>query len=155
MRLGPGRVDALLSAAGSEDARVVALASPNDPTGELLASGELERLLAASRRESAVLLDEALILVSDAQPLDTSLKVLETSPRLLVFRSFLKAWVSAGVRYRLRRDRRTGLGGLLAELEPDLGVSEVSQSGALEALRSGTDSLARHVQSVREERARL
>ena len=101
-----------------------------------------------------MLLDEALVEFSDAQPLDASLKVLESHPRLLVFRSFSKAWGLAGIRIGY------AIGGpgseeLLAELEPDLGVSEVSQSGALEALRSGTDSLAHHVQSVREERARL
>ena len=37
-----GGVDALLEAVNN-DTRVVALASPNDPTGELLATGELER----------------------------------------------------------------------------------------------------------------
>jgi histidinol-phosphate aminotransferase len=149
-----GGVDALLGAARGEDVRVIALASPNDPTGELLASGELERLLAGLPDGVAVLLDEALVEFSDAQPLDASLKVLENHPRLLVFRSFSKAWGLAGIRIGY------AIGGpgseeLLAELEPDLGVSEVSQSGALEALRSGTGSLAHHVRSVREERARL
>jgi len=38
-------VDALLAAVPGHNTRVVALASPNDPTGELLATAELERLL--------------------------------------------------------------------------------------------------------------
>jgi histidinol-phosphate aminotransferase len=150
-----GGIDSLLGAAASSaDVRVIALASPNDPTGELLARGELERLLAGLPDGVAVLLDEALVEFSDAQPLVASLQVLESHPRLLVFRSFSKAWGLAGIRIGY------AIGGpgseeLLAELEPDLGVSEVSQSGALEALRSGTDSLAHHVRSVREERTRL
>jgi histidinol-phosphate aminotransferase len=149
-----GGVDALLSAARSEDARVVALASPNDPTGELLASGELERLLAGLPEGVAVLLDEALVEFSDAQPLDASLKVLENHPRLLVFRSFSKAWGLAGIRIGY------AIGGpgseeLLAELEPDLGVNELSQAGALEALHTASQLLANHVHSVAVERTRL
>ncbi len=44
---------------------------------------------------------------------------------------------------------------LLSELEPDLGVSEVSQAGALEALRTCSELLERHVQTIREQRPRL
>jgi histidinol-phosphate aminotransferase len=149
-----GGIDALLSAAGKDNVRVIALASPNDPTGELLSSSELERLLSGLPEGIAVLLDEALVEFSDAQPLDSSLKLLERHSQLLVFRSFSKAWGLAGIRIGF------AIGGpgsekLLAELEPDLGVSEVSQSGALEALRTGTDSMNHHVLSVREERGRL
>jgi histidinol-phosphate aminotransferase len=43
----------------------------------------------------------------------------------------------------------------LAELEPDLGVSEVSQAGALEALRTCSELLARHVRTICQERPRL
>ncbi|HTR72636.1 MAG TPA: aminotransferase class I/II-fold pyridoxal phosphate-dependent enzyme, partial [Solirubrobacteraceae bacterium] len=41
-----GGVDEILEHAGESDLRVVAIANPNDPTGELLAASELERLLA-------------------------------------------------------------------------------------------------------------
>jgi histidinol-phosphate aminotransferase len=147
-------VDALLAAAPEHNTRVVALASPNDPTGELLATAELERLLRGLPEGIAVLLDEALVDFADAQPTDESLRLLEEHPRLLVFRSFSKAWGLAGLRVGY------AVGGpgseeLLAELEPDLGVSELSQAGALEALRSGAKPLTRHVQSVCEERPRL
>ena len=101
---------------------MVALASPNDPTGELLATDELERLLDGLPDGVAVLLDESLVEFADAQPIDSSLGLLEDHPRLLVFRSFSKAWGLAGLRCGY------AVGGpgseeLLAELEPDLGVS--------------------------------
>jgi histidinol-phosphate aminotransferase len=148
-----GGVDALLDAVSS-DTRVVALASPNDPTGELLATSELERLLAGLPEGIGVLLDESLVEFADAQPTDASLALLENHPRLLVFRSFSKAWGLAGLRCGY------ALGGpsseeLLAELEPDLGVSEISQAGALETLRSCTDQLAKRVKRVAAERIRL
>ena len=149
-----GGVDALLEAAQEKDARVVVLASPNDPTGELLPTAALERLLDGLPDGVAVLLDESLVEFADAQPTDASLGLLADHPRLLVFRSFSKAWGLAGLRVGY------ALGGpgsedLLAELEPDLGVSEVSQAGALEALRGCSELVARHVQEICRERPRL
>ena len=148
-----GGVDALLEAVG-ESTRVVALASPNDPTGELLASNELERLLNGLPDTVGVLLDESLVEFSDAQPLDSSLTLLESHPRLLVFRSFSKAWGLAGLRCGY------AVGGpgseeLLAELEPDLGVSEISQAGALESLRSCSELMEKRVKRVAKQRADL
>jgi len=149
-----GGVDALLDAVAVKDTRVVALASPNDPTGELLAVAELQRLLRELPDGVAVLLDESLVEFSDAQPIDSSLALLEDHPSLLVFRSFSKAWGLAGLRcgYALGGP---GSEALLAELEPDLGVSEISQAAALEALRTGSELLAKRVRVVIEERARL
>jgi histidinol-phosphate aminotransferase len=148
-----GGVDALLEAVG-ESTRVVALASPNDPTGELLPTAELERLLTALPDHVGVLLDESLVEFADAQPIDSSLGLLERYPRLLVFRSFSKAWGLAGLRcgYALGGP---GTEDLLAELEPDLGVSEISQAGALESLRNCSDMIAKRVRRVSKERESL
>jgi histidinol-phosphate aminotransferase len=148
-----GGVDELLEQAHSEPGtRVVAIASPNDPTGELMASSELERLLAGLPDDVAVLLDESLVEFSDAQPVNSSLALAAEHSRLFVVRSFSKAWGLAGLRVGY------AIGGpgaeeLLAELQPDLGVSEVSQAGALEALRTCSEIVARRVASVSRERA--
>jgi histidinol-phosphate aminotransferase len=149
-----GGVDALLEAAQDPATRVIALANPNDPTGELVAAAELEHLLAGLPETVAVLLDEALVEFVDQQPADVSLKLLERYPRLLVFRSFSKAWGLAGLRvgYAIGGPRSQEL---MAELDPDLGVSEVSQAGALEALRTCSALLERHVETICEERPRL
>ena len=149
-----GGVDELLAEAQDPTTRVIALANPNDPTGELLSSAELKRLLEGLPETVAVLLDESLIEFSDAQPVDSSIALLAEHPRLLVFRSFSKAWGLAGLRvgYAVGGPRSQEL---LAELDPDLGVSEVSQAGALEALRTCRDLLDRHVQGIRAERPRL
>ncbi|HLB20700.1 MAG TPA: aminotransferase class I/II-fold pyridoxal phosphate-dependent enzyme [Solirubrobacteraceae bacterium] len=149
-----GGVDALIEAAKEQSTRVIALASPNDPTGELLSTGELERLLHGVPEDVAVLLDESLVEFVDAQPVNSSVRLLEEHPRLLVFRSFSKAWGLAGLRvgYAIGGPRSQEL---MAELEPDLGVSEVSQAGALEALRTCSDLLAGKVRAVCQERPRL
>jgi histidinol-phosphate aminotransferase len=137
-----GNVDALLEAAAREpNVRVVALASPNDPTGELIPAAELQRLLEQMPEGVAVLLDESLAL-------------LEHHPRLLVFRSFSKAWGLAGLRIGYAIGSPDS-GAVLAELEPDLGVSEISQAGAYESLHSCSEIIDQRVQVIREERPRL
>ncbi len=142
-----GGVDALLAAAQDPRVRVIALASPNDPTGELLPAGELARLLAGLPEGVAVLLDEALVEFSDAQEHRASLQLLEHHPRLLVFRTFSKAWGLAGLRigYAIGAPESEEL---LAELDPDLGVSELSQAGALEALHSCTELVERRTREL-------
>jgi histidinol-phosphate aminotransferase len=149
-----GGIDAMIEAAHEPDVRVVVLASPNDPTGELLPTAALERLLEQLPAEVAVLLDESLVEFADAQPGSSSLELLEEHPRLFVFRSFSKAWGLAGLRvgYALGAP---GSDALMAELAPDLGVSEVSQAGALEALRSCSELVERRVRVVCEERVRV
>jgi histidinol-phosphate aminotransferase len=146
-------VDAVLSAV-NEHTRLVALCSPNDPTGEIVPIAELRRLLETLPERVVVLLDEALVDFADAQPLDASLGLLEEFPRLLCFRSFSKAWGLAGLRVGY------ALGGpgsepLLEALAPELGVNELAQAGALEALRSTGLLVERRVERVRAERARL
>jgi histidinol-phosphate aminotransferase len=149
-----GGVEELLSEAIAPDTRVVALASPNDPTGELIGGDDLEKLLEGLPDHVGVLLDESLVEFSDAQPTGTSIELLGAYPRLLVFRSFSKAWGLAGLRvgYVIGAP---GSEELLAQLEPDLGVSEISQAGAFEALRSCSEALAERVKDVAAERTRL
>ncbi len=149
-----GGVDALIEAAHELGSRAVALASPNDPTGELLTTASLERLLDGLPDGVALLLDEALVDFADEQPTEASIALLERHPRLLVFRSFSKAWGLAGLRvgYAIGAP---GSEELMAELEPDLGVSEVSQAGALEALRGCGPLLERRVRTISAERPRL
>jgi histidinol-phosphate aminotransferase len=149
-----GGIEALIEASHEPDVRVLVLASPNDPTGELLPAAALRRLLEELPADVALLLDESLVEFADAQPTNSSLALLEDYPRLIVFRTFSKAWGLAGLRvgYALGGP---GAEALLAELEPDLGVSEISQAGALEVLRGCSELVQRRVQVLQEERPRL
>src|ERR671931_1711374 len=138
----------------NERTRLVALCNPNDPTGELIGVDELRDLLRALPERVVVLLDEALRDFVGAEERDAALALTEELPRLLCFRSFSKAWGLAGLRVGY------ALGGpgaepLLEQLAPELGVNELAQAGALEALRSTEHIVARRVERVRGERARL
>jgi histidinol-phosphate aminotransferase len=148
-----GWIDGILGAV-TKRTRLAVLASPNDPTGELLGSNGLERLLAELPEHVAVLLDEALIDLVDAHPRDASLEALQQHPRLIVFRSFSKAWGLAGLRVGY------ALGGpgaekLLADIEPDFGIGALEQAGALEALRSCSALVAQRATAVASERRGL
>jgi histidinol-phosphate aminotransferase len=145
-------VETLLRAV-NDRTRVIALCNPNDPTGELIGAGELAELLDALPERVIVLLDEALRDFVDAEERDAALALCERFPRLLVFRTFSKAWGLAGLRCGY------AIGGpesepLLEQLEPELGVNELAQAGALEALRHG-DVVARRVAVVSEQRERI
>jgi histidinol-phosphate aminotransferase len=146
-------VDALLAAV-TERTRLVALASPNDPTGERLPIPDLARLLAALPADVVVFLDEALVELAEPRRPDASLELLAEHPRLLVFRSFSKAWGLAGLRvgYALGGE---GAEGLLAQIEPDLGIGDISQAGALEALRSTAELIPARARAVALERERM
>jgi histidinol-phosphate aminotransferase len=146
-------VDAILSAV-NDRTRLVALCNPNDPTGELLGVDELARLLEALPERTVVLLDEALRDFADAEPLDATLALLERFPRLLIFRTFSKAWGLAGLRcgYALGGP---GAEPLLEQLAPELGVNELAQAGALEAVRTVGGVIERRRATIAAHRDRL
>jgi histidinol-phosphate aminotransferase len=146
-------VDAILAAV-NDRTRLVALCNPNDPTGELLGVDELARLLEALPERVVVLLDEALRDFADSEPLDATLALLERFPRLLIFRTFSKAWGLAGLRcgYALGGP---GAEPLLEQLAPELGVNELAQAGALEAVRTQAAVVERRRSRIAQQRMAL
>jgi histidinol-phosphate aminotransferase len=138
----------------NERTRLVALCNPNDPTGELMPVDELRALLAALPERVVVLLDEALRDFVDAEPRDAALALVDEFPRLLVFRTFSKAWGLAGLRVGYAVGG-PGAEPLLEQLEPELGLNELAQAGALEALRHASAVVAGRAAMVATQRARL
>ena len=101
-----------------------------------------------------MLLDEALGDFVDAERPGSSLALLDDFPRLLVFRTFSKVYGLAGMRcgYVLGGP---GSEPLLEQIAPALGVSDLVQTGALEALRKCGPLVERRRQAVLVERHRL
>ena len=134
--------------------RVIAVCNPNDPNGAYLPADELRRLLERLPEHVTVLLDEALGDFVDAEPAGSSLALLDDFPRLLVFRTFSKAYGLAGMRCGYVMGG-PGSEPLLEQIAPALGVSDLVQAGALEALRKCGPLVARRRETVLIERHRL
>jgi histidinol-phosphate aminotransferase len=88
-------VDRLIEAARREDARVVVLNSPNNPTGSALPEGAVERFL--DETDALVVCDEAY--QDFGGP--SALPLLSRWSRLIVLRTFSKAMGLAGLRFGL------------------------------------------------------
>lgn len=86
-------MDALLGTARREQARVVVLNSPNNPTGSVLPAGAVERLLAET--QALILCDEAYQEFGGPSAVDLA----KRDPRVVVFRTFSKAMGMAGLRF--------------------------------------------------------
>jgi histidinol-phosphate aminotransferase len=89
---GPWPVDEVLGASG-DDLAVVAVVSPNNPTGAVISWPDLERL-ATAMPKTLVLFDHAYAEFADD---DLTARAL-TLPNVVVFRTFSKAWGAAGLR---------------------------------------------------------
>ena len=89
-------IDALVAALETDaPPKLVFLTSPNNPTGDVLARADLERVLDAARDRALVVLDEAYI---EFCPGAGALELQATSPHLVILRTLSKAWASAGLR---------------------------------------------------------
>lgn len=143
-----------VAGAVSPRTRLVVLCSPNDPTGEVMSTQALRGLLEGLPERVVVVLDEALVDFATSRPRDETLALVEDHPRLVVVRTFSKAWGLAGLRcgYALGGP---GAEPLLERLTPPLGLGELAQAGALEALRSTADVVARRARAVAVERDAL
>jgi len=127
---------------------------PQRPDGRVPGHDRGSRRCSSSSRSASSSCSTRPWATTPDAPRDASLPLLETHPRLIVFRTFSKAWGLAGLRCGY------ALGGpesppLLERLEPELGVNELGQAGVLEALRAAPRVVARRVATVRAERERL
>lgn len=119
-----------VTALAQADAAIVYLCSPNNPTGGVIDRADLERLLAITR--GIVILDEAYVEFADRSNID----LVESSDRLLVLRTFSKAFGLAGVRAGYAVGSPT-LIALLDAVRAPYSVNAIAQQTALTALGCG------------------
>jgi len=133
------------------DARtaVIAVVSPNNPTGGVATLADVRRLAAAAH-EAVILLDHAYVEYADD---DLTTAVLDLR-NVVVTRTLSKAWGLAGCRVGYA----IGTPDVIAVLRAAGGpypVAGLSIALALRQLARGTTALAEHVARVREEREGL
>ena len=150
---GAADPEAMLAAV-TDRTRVMVVCNPNDPTGDYLPSQSLQWLLSQLPEHVHLLLDEAYVHFEDIEPIDACLRLVNDFPRMLVFRTFSKAYGMAG----LRAGYVVGSTEASRELEaiaPPLGVNALTQAGIEHALKLGDAELDRRRNLVIEQRKRL
>jgi histidinol-phosphate aminotransferase len=153
-RDGYGRdVGALLDAV-DDTTRVVMIDNPGNPTGAHLTGGQLRELVAALPEHVTVLLDEAYHQFATGQAgYETAAEAGLEHPRLLVSRTFSKAYALAG----LRVGYVTGPADLVGAIDGwrvRFNVNAPAQAAAIASL-ADTDHLERTVTGTLEGRRRM
>lgn len=147
-------VDAMIHAI-RPDTRLVALVTPNNPTGGLNTTPEIDRLVSAVRTDTLLLVDEAYHEFGmDAGGPDVLEILRRRNGPWLLLRTFSKAYGLAGVRLGYGLASHIGL---VHEMDAERGTfrtNTVAQRGALAAL-ADQQYLADTVAHTSKERARL
>ena len=139
-------VDGVLAAAVQEDAKIIAIASPNNPSGNETPSADVERLLASG---CLVIVDEAY-----AEFGSTSMaSLVPTRTNLVVLRTLSKWAGLAGLRvgYGLM-DR--DLAEVLMRAKPPYNVNRAAEAALLASL-ADAETLRERVRLILDERARM
>lgn len=117
-----------LLAATDDFTKVIWLCSPNNPTGNLLISSDIETLL--QKFEGLVVLDEAYI---DFALQESYIKKLSDYPNLIVLQTFSKAWGNAAIRLGMAYASEEIIA-VFNKIKYPYNVNLLTQQKALEAL---------------------
>ncbi|MBR4839263.1 MAG: histidinol-phosphate transaminase [Paludibacteraceae bacterium] len=137
-----------LLAKADEHTKVMWLCSPNNPTGNLLAENEIEKLLQSFN--GIVVVDEAYI---DFAGRDSFAKKLSQHSNLVVLQTFSKAWGSAAIRLGMAFASKEIIC-VLNKIKYPYNVNILTQRQAL-ALMKEADKVADWVKTLKAERSRL
>ena len=145
-------VDAMLAAV-TPKTKLFYLANPNNPTGAYLGGRELEQLLSALPRDTIAVLDEAYVEFADARDFVSALSLRARHPRLIVLRTFSKAYGLAAFRvgYAIAPAQ---LVDYLDRVRAPFNVSSIALAAALAALGDRAH-LAHYIAHNQRERARV
>jgi histidinol-phosphate aminotransferase len=145
-------VDALIAAV-RPDTRIFFLANPNNPTGAYVGRAGLERILRELPRETIVVLDEAYVEFADAADYVSALELRALHERLIVLRTFSKAYGLAAFRIGYAIASPT-LVGYMERVRAPFNVSSIALAAA-EAALGDQAYLVHYVAHNRRERARV
>ena len=147
-------LDAVLAAVedGGPRAKLVCLANPNNPTGNVIDPGELRRFLEQLPETVLCVLDEAYADYADAEPEGIAL-VREGVPRLAVLRTFSKVYGLASLRvgYALASAE---VADALDRVRPMFNVSQPAQEAARASLHE-REAVAQRIEHARRARGEL
>lgn len=127
-------LEAMLKAAVVQQAKLVFIANPNNPTGTFLFAGALLAFLRALPPQILVVLDEAYNEYLPVECRYDSVSWLKDFPNLIISRTFSKAYGLAGLRvgYALANPQ---VADMMNRVRQPFNVNSVAQAAAVAALR--------------------
>lgn len=137
-----------LLAATDDNTKLIFLCSPNNPTGNNLNRGEMEKLL--NTFQGLVIIDEAY---ADFSSASSFLLDLDKYPNLIVFQTFSKAWGCAAIRLGMAF-ASTDIISIFSKIKYPYNVNLLTQKEAIAMLHRHYE-VDRWVKSLLEERKRL
>ena len=138
-----------LCARVNERTGVIALVTPNNPTGDVATADDLREVSAAAP-DALVILDHAYVEFADTDLTGTALAL----PNVVVVRTFSKAWGLAGCRVGYALGRTPLIRALRAAGSP-FPVSALSLAMAMKCFEQGASRRDAYVRRVRHERDEL
>ncbi len=142
-----------LADAITERTRTVFVCSPNNPTGSVVTTEELEGFLARTPSDVLVVLDEAYREFVRDDRVPDGIDVVRAHPNVLVLRTFSKAFGLAGARVGYGIASSEVIGALRKTRHP-FGVNAIAQAAAIAALDIESEFQER-IEMVVSERARV
>ena len=132
----------------NNDAKLLFLCSPNNPTGNLIDREIIDEFL--SKFKGIIVLDEAYIdFAADA----SLVKELDQYPNLIILQTLSKAWAMAGIRLGIGM-ASSEIIEVLNKIKPPYNINTLSQEKALERLSDEKKS-QREIRLLLEERDEL
>lgn len=142
-----------LAAAITPTTRMVLLATPNNPTGTALRTGQLRELLAGVSPRTVVVIDEAYREFVDPSIGDPVHELVPDFPNVVVTRTFSKAHGLAGVRVGYAIGHPEVIASIDKTLFP-FAVNGLAQAAAIAAI-DAMDEIQARVDRILAERARV
>ncbi len=130
-----------------QDAKVIIMPSPNNPTGNCFRPKDVEEVI--SRFDGVVVVDEAYAEYSD----NPFVRRVEEFDNLVVLRTFSKAYAMAALRIGYAVTNKS-LADMMISVKIPYSLNMVSEGAAIAAVKD-QDFIRRSVQMVREERPKL
>ncbi|MFJ6610257.1 histidinol-phosphate transaminase [Streptomyces sp. NPDC091289] len=139
-----------MARAVTDRTRLVIVCNPNNPTGTVVARAELEHFLDQLPGHVLVVLDEAYQeFVRDPQAVPDGISLYRDRPRLIVLRTFSKAYGLAGLRVGFAVCHEPVAARIRKSSVP-FGVSALAQSAAVASLAAEAELLERVDELVKE-----
>ncbi|WP_419723909.1 histidinol-phosphate transaminase [Streptomyces pratensis] len=143
-----------MARAVTDRTRLLIVCNPNNPTGTVVDHAELERFLDRLPGHVLVVLDEAYReFVRDARSVQDGIALYRDRPRLIVLRTFSKAYGLAGLRVGFAVCHEP-IASRIRKSSVPFGVNSMAQSAAVASLGAEDELLAR-VEELVEERNRV